>query len=74
LARAVESRGRLSDIEFGFDDRVHFVTELSLELVRDHAVDYALIFESRFKPARTGVAVAFIREALGVDDKTVFID
>lgn len=59
LARAVESRGRLSDIEFGFDDCVHFMTELSLELVRDYAMDYALIFESRFKPARPDNGGAF---------------
>lgn len=88
---AMEMRERLSDDALGFDDRVHFMTELTRELTRDHAADYAVMFESLLNHGglnsggaflvhcsagkdRTGVAVALILQALGVDEETVFKD
>ena len=43
---ATEMRDRLNDGELNFDERVHFMTELTRELTRDHAADYENMFAS----------------------------
>ena len=43
---ATEMRDRLNDGELNFDERVHFMTELTRELTRDHASEYENMFAS----------------------------
>lgn len=84
---ALEMRKRLSSEDLGFDDRVAFMTALTGELTRDHAADYARMFEGLLEMPdggflvhcsagkdRTGVACALILHALGVPKETVIQD
>ena len=43
---ATEMRDRMKDGELDFDERVHFMTELTRELTRDHASEYEDMFAS----------------------------
>ena len=84
---AIEMRNRLNDETLGLDERVDFMTRLTSELTRDHADDYAIMFDALIGldeggflvhcsagKDRTGVAVALILHALGVPKNTVLDD
>jgi protein-tyrosine phosphatase len=42
---AIEMRARLRDSKLGYDERIHFMTELTRELTQDHANEYGVMFE-----------------------------
>lgn len=84
---AVTLREHLRSGESDFNTRVGYMTALTGELTRDHAADYARMFEALLRleegaflvhcsagKDRTGVACALILHALGVDQQTVITD
>ncbi len=84
---AVELRRHLESQEADFGKRVHYMTSLTGELTRDHAADYARMFDALLRMEdgaflvhcsagkdRTGVACALILHALGVGKETVIED
>ena len=84
---AVVMRERLGEENVSLSDRIAFMSEITAELIRDHADDYADMFEGLLNlregaflvhcsagKDRTGIACALILHALGVAEETVIAD
>ena len=84
---AVALRAAVTNTALSVQQRIDFMVQINRELVRDHADDYARMFEGLLAMAdggflvhcaagkdRTGVAVALILHALGVPEQTVMED
>lgn len=84
---AVTMRSRLGDTALGLKERIDFMVAINRELARDHAEDYARMFEALLEiddggflvhcsagKDRTGFACALILHALGVPEDTVLED
>jgi len=84
---AVALRQRLGSVQLDLEDRIDFMTNVTAELIRDHAHDYAQMFAALLEleqgaflvhcsagKDRTGIACALILHALGVPEETVFRD
>lgn len=84
---AIVMRERLGAENLSLEDRVRFMSEITAELIRDHADDYASMFEGLLNMEdgaflvhcsagkdRTGIACALILHALGVPEETVIAD
>ncbi len=84
---AVALRERIGNVTMDFEERVAFMTAVTAELIRDHADDYARMFQGLLDiprgaflvhcsagKDRTGVACALILHVLGVPEGTVFAD
>jgi len=84
---AVALRERMGSVSMDLEERVAFMTAVTAELIRDHAEDYARMFQAILDMPegaflvhcsagkdRTGVACALILHALGVSEETVFAD
>lgn len=84
---AVTMRSRLDDSNLTLAERIDFMVAINRELARDHAEDYARMFEAMLEiedgaflvhcsagKDRTGFACALILHALGVPEDTVLED
>lgn len=84
---AVTMRQRMADARLALQDRIDFMVAINRELARDHAADYARMFEALLElddgaflvhcaagKDRTGFACALILHALGVPEQTVLED
>ncbi len=84
---AVAMRKRLAEDALGLKERIDFMVGINRELARDHAGDYARMFEALLAVEeggflvhcaagkdRTGFACALILHALGVPEETVLED
>ena len=85
---AVALRERIGTVSMDLQERIDFMTAVTAELIRDHAEDYARMFEGLMNMPRegaflvhcsagkdrTGVACALILHALGVPEETVVAD
>lgn len=84
---AVTMRERLQQADLDLRGRIDFMVAINRELARDHAADYARMFEGLLAleqgaflvhcsagKDRTGFACALILHALGVDEQTVLED
>jgi protein-tyrosine phosphatase len=84
---AIAMRGRLGSDRLSLQERIDFMVAINRELARDHADDYARMFEGLLEledggflvhcaagKDRTGFACALILHALGVPEQTVLED
>jgi protein-tyrosine phosphatase len=84
---AIEMRAQLGRAELALQERIEFMVSINRELARDHAEDYARMFEGLLEletggflvhcaagKDRTGFACALILHALGVPEDTVLED
>jgi protein-tyrosine phosphatase len=84
---AVTMRGQLGQAQLALQERIDFMVAINRELARDHAEDYARMFEALLElddgaflvhcsagKDRTGFACALILHALGVPEDTVLED
>ncbi|MFU8816091.1 MAG: tyrosine-protein phosphatase [Pseudomonadales bacterium] len=84
---AISMRANLGRAELALQERIDFMVAINRELARDHAEDYARMFEALLEleeggflvhcaagKDRTGFACALILHALGVPEETVLED
>jgi protein-tyrosine phosphatase len=84
---AIAMRAQLARATLALQDRIEFMVEINRELAREHADDYARMFEGLLEldgggflvhcaagKDRTGFACALILHALGVPEETVLED
>jgi protein-tyrosine phosphatase len=84
---AIAMRGQLASARLALKERIDFMVAINRELARDHAEDYARMFEALLEldegaflvhcaagKDRTGFACALILHALGVPEDTVLED
>jgi len=83
---AIAMRAALADADLHLEDRIQYMVEINRELARDHAEDYARMFEALLATDggflvhcaagkdRTGFGCALILHTLGVDEQTILED
>ena len=83
---AIAMRAALADADLRIEDRISYMVEINRELARDHAEDYARMFEALMSTDRgflvhcaagkdrTGFGCALILHALGVNRETIVDD
>lgn len=84
---AIAMRSALADADLHLEDRIRYMVEINRELARDHAEDYARMFEALLAVEtggflvhcsagkdRTGFGCALILHVLGVPEETIVED
>lgn len=84
---AIAMRAALADADLRLEDRIRYMVDINRELARDHAEDYARMFEALLEVERggflihcaagkdrTGFGCALILHTLGVGERTILDD